>query len=153
MSIKLVTVHEEIKVIGFSYAKLGLPGTLESLTKMWDMYGAKYRGKVKNAVLPLVDYGINAALTTDKHEYIAGCAVTEFDALDDDWTSFIVPSGEYIKHSRNKMDDLFKYENNVKDWAKINNIIINGDFMVEVYPIGAFEGKGLAVYTLYPIQK
>ena len=152
MNIEVVTINEEIKVIGLSYRLLGLPGTIDSLYKMWEMYGEKHRNKVKNAIIPLVDYGINANTLGTKHEYIAGCAVTQIDRLDVDWTCFIVPPGQYIKHTRHKMSELFEHENDVKEWAKINNIKIDGNFMVEVYPVGAFDNSGAEVYTLHPIQ-
>ena len=149
--IDLVTCDEEIKVIGLSFSKLGLPGTVASLEKMWGVYGENYRGKVKNAVSPLVDYGVNCSLLTDKHEYIAGCAVTEIGPLDENWTSFTVPPGQYVKHTRRKMEDLFKHEKDVMLWAETKGIKINADFMIEVYPAGAFEGKDVEMYTLHPV--
>jgi len=151
-SISIITLTNEIKIIGLSYQKLGLPGTVESLEKMWAIYGEKYRYKLKAAVNPIVDYGINAALSSDKHEYIAGCAVIEINELEDNWTSFVVPPGTYIKHMRRKMEDLFAFENEVKVWAKANGCMINKEFMVEVYPDGAFDGKDVEVYTLTPIK-
>jgi len=150
-TISLITLDYEIRIIGLSFAKSGLPGTVESLSKMWDMYGERYRNKVKHATAPLIDYGVNCALTTSKHEYIAGCSVTEIGELDANWAPFIVPPGMYIKHSRCKMDDLFKYENDVKVWAETNGYKINEDFMIEVYPSGAFEGKDVEVYALTPV--
>ena len=152
MNIEVVTINEEIKVIGLSQVLLKLPSTLESLTKMWEMYGDKYRGKVNNAVVPIVDYGINANLLGTKHEYIAGCAVTQIGRLDADWSCFIVPPGQYIKHTRHKIPELFEHENHVKAWAETNNIMIAGDFMVEVYPAGPFDNSGVGAYTLHPIQ-
>jgi len=153
MNIEVVIIEEEIKVIGLSYCLLGLPETVESLTKMWEIYGEKYRHRVKNSVIPLVDYGINANISGVKHEYIAGCAATEIGRLDVNWASYVVPPGKYIKHTRDNMDDLFKYENDVKAWAETNQIEIDGNFMVEVYPVGAFENRGIEVHTLHPIQE
>lgn len=152
MNFEIVTIEKEITVIGLSYQKLGLPATLESLNKMWEEYGNKYRHNVKNTVLPLVDYGINAFLLSDRHEYIAGCSVTEISMLDKNWASFIIPIGKYIKFVYKKMEDMCKNDEDVKIWAKENNILINEDFMVEVYPSGAFEGKEVEIYTLHPIQ-
>ena len=90
MNIEVITINKEIKVIGLSYRLLGLPGTIESLNKMWEMYGEKYRHKVNNAVVPFIDYGINANIMGSKHEYIAGCAVTQIDRLDVDCSCFII---------------------------------------------------------------
>ena len=152
MGIEVVTINEEIKVIGLSYLLMNLPETIESLNEMWKMYGEKYRGKVSNAVTPLADYGINANTLGERHEYIAGCAVTQIGRLDVNWTCFIIPPGQYIKHTRRKMSELFEHENDVKTWAEVNNIKIDGNFMVEVYPMGAFENSSVDVYTLHPVH-
>ena len=152
MKIEVVTIYEEIKVIGLSYRKLGLPETIESINKMWSIYGEEYRGKISNAVEPLMDYGVNADLPTVKDEYIAGCAVTEIGDLDENWESFIIPPGKYIKHTRNKIDDLFTYADDVWEWAELNHIKLGDGCMVEVYPMGAFDNSGAEVYTLRPVQ-
>lgn len=152
VNIEIVTIDEGIKIIRLSYQKLGLPETIESLGKMWDIYGEKYRHKVKNAVMPLMDFGVNDCLLTNKHEYITGCAVTEINVLDEDWNSFVMPPGKYIKNVCHKIDDLFKDQANIKVWAETNRIKLNDNFIIEVYPVGAFEGKDVEIYTLYPIQ-
>jgi len=152
MHFKIITLDTEIKIIGLSYHKLGLPETIESLTEMWKLYGEKYRRRVPNAVEPPVDYGVNTCLSTKEDEYIAGCAVTEFGELPEDWASFTVPPGRYIKHSRHDIGDLFKYEQVVKVWAEENQIVIGSDCMIEIYPLGAFAEGDSGAYTLYPIQ-
>jgi len=153
MNIEIVKLNEEIKVVGLSYRLLGLPETIESLYTMWEMYGEKYRNKIKNAITPLVDYGVNANTLGAKHEYIAGCAVTQIGRLDINCVYYIVPPGQYIKHICRNMEDLFKYENDVKTWAEANKIAIDGNYMVEVYPAGTFENRDVEVYTLYPITR
>ena len=130
-----------------------MPESLESLEQMWKIYGDKYRHKIKEAVIPLVDYGINNCLLTENHEYIAGCSVTEINVLEKDWVSFIIPEGKYIKNVCNKIEDLFKDQSSIKTWAEKNGIKINDNFIIEAYPIGAFEGKDIEIYTLYPIQE
>ncbi|MCL2773457.1 MAG: GyrI-like domain-containing protein [Oscillospiraceae bacterium] len=152
MNIEVITIEEEIKVIGLSYHKLGLPATIESLEKMWNTYDEKYRNRIENAVVPLVDYGVNAYLLTNKHKYIAGCAVAKIGVLEENWASFVVPTGKYIKYSCRKMEDLFKNHDEIRSWAKTNEIMIYDDFEIEVYPIGAFEGKDVEMYILFPIQ-
>ncbi|MCL1859251.1 MAG: GyrI-like domain-containing protein [Oscillospiraceae bacterium] len=152
MNIEIIKIDEEIKVIGLSYRKLGLPATVESLEGLWNTYGEKYRNKIENAVVPLVDYGVNAYLLTDKHEYIAGCAVTKIGVLEENWVSFVVPPGKYIKYTCRKMDDLFKNHDEIRAWAKTNGITIYDDFEIEVYPTGAFEGKDVEMCILFPVQ-
>ena len=152
MNIEVITLNEEVKVVGLSHRLLGMPGTIESLYQMWEMYGEKYRNKIENAATPLVDYGINENTLGAKHEYIAGCAVTQIGRLDINCVSYIVPPGKYIKHTCRNMEDLFKYENDVKTWAETNKIEIDGNYLVEVYPVGAFDKRDVEVYTLYPIK-
>ena len=48
------------------------------------------------------------------------------------------------------MSELFEHENDVKVWAKSINIEIGENFMVEAYPLGAFDNSGVEVYTLHP---
>ena len=148
MCIEIVTIDEEIKITGLSYKKLGLPETIESLEKMWDMYTEKYRHKINNAIAPLVEYGVNDCLLTDNHEYIAGCAVTKLDELDENWTSFIVPPGKYVKHTSRNPEEL--HSTDINAWAKVNGIKLDGNFMLEVYPNGVKNDVG--VYTLRPIH-
>ena len=153
-TISVTTIDQEIKIIGLSYQKLGLPATVESLEKMWDIYGNQYRGKINNA-MPGIDYGVNACLSTDIHEYIAGCAVTEIGPLHKDWTSYVIPPGRYIKYACRKMSELFENENHrdMRAWAEANGLQVNPDFMVEVYPAGAFDDEDVEVYLLFPIQE
>ena len=151
-SIEIIYLEKEIKVVGLSYKKLGLPETVESLEKMWNTYGEKYRNKVENSVVPLVDYGISACILTDKHEYIAGCEVSKIGTLDEHWELFVVPTGKYIKYAARDIGTIFKDLENVRSWANENKLTIYGDFEVEVYPQGAFEGKDVDVYILLPVQ-
>ena len=151
MSFEVVTIKEEIKIIGLSYLLMNLPETIESLNEMWKIYGEKYRGRVDNAVTPLIDYGINANTLSNRHEYIAGCAVTQIGRLDVNWACYIVPPGQYIKNTRRKISELFEHESDVKTWADANSIKIDDNFMVEVYPAGAFDDSGVEVYALHPL--
>ena len=156
-NISIITLHEEIKIIGLSHLKSGLPNTVESLEQMWRLFGEKHRGKIKNIVESPTDYGVNLSLDTDTHEYIAGCAVKEIGALDSEWESFIIPTGRYVKYSRRKIVELFEDNDELKTWLDTNNIIRRGeDLMVEVYPAGAFDdadGKDTEAYLLLHIQE
>jgi len=148
MSIEIITISEEIKVIGLSYHKLGLPETYESIEGMWKTYSEKYRSRIENTVIPLTDYAVNANLLTDTHEYIAGCAVTEIGVLEENWASFLIPTGKYIKHTSRVTSEL--HSTDIGAWAKANRVVINRDFMVEVYPDGVFT-KDSFNYVLHPI--
>ena len=150
MSIEIVTIDEEIKIIGLSFKKSGLPRAYENLGKMWNIFGEKHRGKIKNAIISLVDYGVCDCLLTDSHEYIAGCEVTEIGEVDESLTSFIVPAGKYIKHTSHKTEELFN--DDIGAWAETKGIKLDGNFMIEIYPNGVFAGKDVEIYTLRPIQ-
>ena len=150
MKIEIITIDEEIKIIGLSFKKSGLTRSYESLKKIWDIYGEKHRINIKNAVVPTIEYGVCDCLLTDNHEYIAGCAVTEIGILDENWTSFVVPSGKYVKQTSPKQEYLFTEDINV--WAEKNDIKLNGNFMIEVYPEGVFEGKDIEIFILHQIQ-
>lgn len=67
---KIVTISEEIKIAGLSQKKSGLPPALESMGKLWKIYGDKYRYNVKNAIEPIVEYAVSLNVVPD---YIAGC--------------------------------------------------------------------------------
>jgi len=148
-NIEVITLSEEIKVIGLSFHKLGLPETIESIENMWKTYNEKYRNRIENAVVPVVDYAVNANLLTDTHEYIAGCTVAEVGELDENWASFVIPSGRYIKHTSCITSEL--HSTDMEAWAKTNGVVINKDFLVEVYPGGVFN-EGSLNYVLHPIQ-
>jgi len=148
MAIEIITINEEINIIGLSFHKLGLPGTLESIEGMWKMYTERYRKKIVNAINPVTDYAVNANLLTDTHEYIAGCSVTKIGELEENWASFVIPPGRYIKHTSRIVSELHSMD--ISAWAKERGIVINKDFMVEVYPDGVFTVDALN-YVLHHI--
>jgi len=151
-SIEVVAIDAEIKIVGLSYEKLGLPATIESLEKMWAMYGEQYRYRVENAVAPHVDYGINANLLTDRHEYIAGCAVTEIGPIPEDWACFTIPPGKYVKYTSGTMGGLFENHGEIRAWARANGTPIYDGFEIEAYSDGAFDGRAVEMYILFPVK-
>jgi predicted transcriptional regulator YdeE len=154
MDIEMVYIDEEIKVIGLSFKKLGLSyDEANILEKMWDIYGEKYRHKVNDAIMPFVDYGINICVPAkNEDEYIAGCAVTKIGDLDEDWISFTIARGTYMKISCNNINNMSELFEVIKEnWAEENGIKIDSSIMIEVYPDGAFEGKDVEVSIMCPI--
>jgi len=152
-STEIITIDNEIMVVGLSLQKSGLPISFDSLGKLWERYSKKYRGKVKNAITPIVEYSVALNKIPD---YIAGCAVTEIGELEEGLISYIISPGKYIKDTFNAKT--FKQlvgealeKRNVKAWAKTNKIKINGEFTIEVYPIDAIEEKNVEMSTLTPI--
>lgn len=150
---EVITIDEEIKIVGISLQKSGLPISFDSLGKLWDIYGKNYWHKVKNA--PIVEYAVCLNKVPD---YISGCAVTEIGDLEDGWMSFVIPKGKYIKDTFNaetfeKLTTEALQKRNIKKWAKENNIKIHNEFTVEVYPIKTVKGKNVEMYELFPIKE
>ena len=51
MNIEIITLNDEIKVIGLSHRLLGMPGIIKSFYTMWEIYGEKYRNKMISGML------------------------------------------------------------------------------------------------------
>lgn len=154
-STEVITINKEIKVVGLSLQKSNLPISFDSLGKLWGLYGDTYRGKVKNAIYPIVEYGICLNKVPD---YITGCAVTGIEDIEDGCLSYIIQPGKYIKDSFNaetfqQLTDEIMMKRNVKAWAKANKIKINNEFTIEVYPLEAIENQIVEMYTLTPIKE
>lgn len=154
-STEIIVINREIKVVGLSLQKSGLPISFASLGKLWDIYGETYRGSVKNAETPVVEYAVCLNKTPD---YIAGCGVTEIDKVEKDCLSFIIPLGKYIKDTFNaetfeQLTGEVMGKRNVKAWAKKNKVNINGQFTIEVYPREDFEKGNFQMYTLTPVKE
>lgn len=154
-STEVVTITEEIMIVGINLKKSGMSVSFDSLGKLWSIYGENHRYKVKNAVTPIVEYAVCLNKVPD---YISGCAVTEIGELEDGWLSFVIPKRKYIKDTFNA--ETFEQltaetmgKRNVKEWAKKNNIKIDREFTIEVYPIEAVEGKNVEMYTLTPVKE
>lgn len=154
-STEIILIDKVINVLGLSLQKSGLPISFNSLGKLWEIYGEKYRYNIKNARFPIVEYAVALNKIPD---YITGCAVTEIGKIEEGWISYTVPQRKYIK-------DMFNAETfeqlvgekmgrrNVKAWAKKNGVKIDGEFTIEVYPIEAVENQCVEMYTLTPIKE
>lgn len=154
-STEVITIDTEIKVVGLSLQKSGLPISFDSLGRLWNIYGENYRGKVKNSIEPIVEYAVCLNKVPD---YITGCSVTEIEDMEEGWTSYIIQKGKYIKDSFNaetfhQLTTEIMGKRNVKAWAKANNIKINNEYSIEVYPIEAIEDQNVEMYTLTPIKE
>jgi len=143
---EIIDIDQEIKVVGLSFQKSGLPQNYEAIGTLWEIYVEKYLYSVKNAVCPIVEYGI---CVCDKipHDYIAGCAVTEIGSLDEGWRSFIIPSGRYVKIA--VKSDMELYQADITAWTKANGYKTIDTFCMDVRPI---EGN-VDMYNLWPISE
>ena len=155
-STEIITIKNEIKIVGLSLQKSGLPISYESLGALWGNYSVEYRNSIANLKTP-VDF--NYAICwweNNTHDYIVGNEVSEFESLDDKSSSYVIPTGKYIKDFWNaETFDLLVTEEmgkrNVADWAKQNNIEILDGFSIEVYPQKNEQPEN-EMYTLTPIK-
>lgn len=153
-STEVITIDKEIKVVGLSLQKSSLPISFDSLGKLWGVYGERYRGKVKNTIIPIVEYAICLNRVPD---YITGCAVMEIEDIEEGCLSYVIQPGKYIKDTFNaetfhQLTAEIMEKRNVKAWAKANNVKINKEFSIEVYPIEAIENHNVEMYTLTPVE-
>lgn len=153
---EIIEILEDIIIVGTSLQKSGLPITFNSLGKMWERFGNSYRGqdKIANALNPKLEY---AVLLNKVPDYITGHAVTKVGDMADECSSVIIPKGKYIKDSFNaetfeELTDKVLPKRKVKAWAKKNNIKIDGQFSVEVYPWDEFDKGNFEMYILTPIK-
>jgi len=154
-STEIITIDEEIRVVGLSLQKSDLPISFASLGQLWEIYGRNYRGKISNMQVPVVEYGICLNKVPD---YITGCSVSEIAELKGEFSSFIIPKGQYIKdmfnaESHEKLTNDAMGKRNVKAWAKKNKVKIDSLFTIEVYPTSEFEKGNFQMYTLTPIKE
>lgn len=154
-STEVIVIDKEVKVVGLSLQKSGLPISFESLGELWNIYGETYRGKIKNAETPIVEYGI---CLNKEPDYIAGCGVSEIDEVNEICLSYVIPKGTYIKDTFNaetfeQLTGEVIEKRNVKAWAKKNKITVDGLFTIEVYPTEKFESNVFEMYTLTPVKK
>lgn len=150
---EIITVEEAILIQGLSLQKSGLPISFDSLGVLWERYGENHRYTMKNTIDPIVEY---AVLLNKEPDYITGCAVTRRGEVGEEWRSYVIPAGKYIKDcfSGDSFQQLTSEEmmkRNVKNWAKKNKVNINNEYSLEVYPIEAVENKTVQMYTLTPI--
>lgn len=139
--IEVIVLDHDIKVVGLSLAKSGLPQTMESLGALWGMYTDEHRRKIKHVKLPIVNYGIS--LMGGARDYIVGTEVVEFEDVGGDMVTVAIPAGRYIQDTFNAYDfeqlvteTLAAREPKVKQWEEENGITAQKPAMfVEVYPV------------------
>lgn len=155
-STEIIELEQEIKVVGLSLQKSGLPISFDSLGKLWERYGSTYRerNKVENSGAFVTEYAVALNTVLD---YITGCEVDKIGEVTEESSSFVIPKGKYIKDTFNAESfELLVSEallkRNVMEWAKKNKITIDGEFSVEVYPWAEFDKKNFEMYTLTPIK-
>jgi len=171
MSPEIIAIDKEIKVVGLSLQKSGLPMNYEAIGRLWDIFRERRGAYAENAVVPHVEYGV-CICDNWPHEYLAGRAVSEIGALaenkarrfpsapetravsevgdlGDGWISFIIPPGRYAKVS----EELGGYAFDIEKWAEENGLSVKDTYLcMDVHPAGAAAGDSAGVYYLWPIK-
>lgn len=153
--IETITLSAEIIVTGLNLQKSGLPINFESLGKMWKLYTEEIIRKTPNQLNTHTEYGICLNKIPD---YLVGIEVSRISENLQDYVSYTIPAGEYIKVSFNAENHntlvdkkLMKMQKEAKKWAKNNKIKCNGDYTVEVYPKDTINQEYPSMYILIPI--
>lgn len=154
-NIGVVTIDEEIKIVGLNLQNSGLPINFDSLGIMWDRYTDDVKSKTLNRVNKDIEYGVCLNKVPD---YIVGVEVSENQEPMDGFESYTIPAGSYIKvefNGENHSDlvgaKLMTQLQDAKKWAKSEKIKLNGAFTVEVYPKETIEMEYPEMYCLFPI--
>ena len=153
-STEIVTLGEDVKVVGLSLRQSGLPLAFDSMGPLWERYGETCRGRMENAASPAVEYGVCLNTVPD---YVTGCAVTAYGNIGEGFLACAVPAGRYIKDTFGA--ETFEgmvggalMKRDVPAWAKAHGIEIDGSLLVEVYPTHAYREGCYEMYTLTPIK-
>lgn len=138
-SFEIITVEKEILVVGLSHKKNGIP-----MPELWD-HMDEIEAAANHTATPSKTYG----LWIDPHpneDYMIGIEVSSLSGQSSDFSAFTIPCGQYIQNTFNaesigellgeKIRHKFK---ELENWAKKNDLHINWDVAVEVYPDGLFE--------------
>lgn len=153
--IETISLSSEIIVVGLNLQKSGLPITFESLGKMWGLYTEEIIKKTPNGLDNPIQYGICLNKVPD---YIVGIEASQTSEGLQDYASYTIPVGDYIKVSFNAENHntlvdkkLMKMQKAAKKWARNNKIKCNADYTVEVYPKDTMKQEYPSMYILIPI--
>lgn len=152
-SIEVITIKDEIKVVGLSLEKAGWSKNFGKIGELWGVYSDEHRKKT-NVKIPVVEYGFIFTKPDDPgdYDYIVGSEVVDFGEIEDELIAFTIPAGRYIKDSFNAKDfgelvcDTLGNRNGiVKNWEDENNVNI-----VNMPP---FSVTGIVVYPVQEMVK
>lgn len=153
--IEIISLSDAIKVVGINLQKSGLPISFESLGKMWELYTEEIRTKTPNRLENNTEYGICLNKVPD---YLVGIEVSNISDVLQDYASYTIAAGDYIKVFFNAEDHdtlvdakLMKMQKEAKKWAKNNKIECNKEYTVEVYQIDTKQQEYPSMYILIPI--
>jgi len=143
-NIEVVIIDNEIKIVGLSLEKFGIPKKCEKLGDMWGVYESNHREKIANVNIPVVNYGFWFNKPDNDYDYLVGSAVSDFGSIENELMSYCIPAGKYIKVSFNAKDfsdlvcgngigDSFT---GAKKYSEENSLIIK---QMSAFPVGGIE--------------
>jgi predicted transcriptional regulator YdeE len=153
--IEIISLPDSIIAVGLNLQKSGLPISFDSLGKMWELYTEEIKRKTPNRLKNNTEYGICLNKVPD---YIVGIEVSQIPDVLQDYISYTIPAGDYVKvyfnaenHDTLVDKKLMKMQKEAKKWAKNNKIKCNADYTVEVYPTDAMKQEYPSMHILIPI--
>lgn len=154
--IGIINLQQSIKVAGINLQKSGLPITFEGLGMLWGIYTEEIKSKTPSRLDKDIEYGICLNKIPD---YIVGVEVDVFVEEKNEYFSYEIPAGKYIKSSFSAENhetlvgiELMKVQKETKKWAKENKVKINSEYTVEVYPKFSSDMQYPWMYLLIPIK-
>lgn len=141
-NVELITLNEDIKVVGLSFQKCKQTGSvgLNSPMELYQRDKLELQVNIKKIKYPQIGYAVWA--NADK-DMIFGKGVTDLDGQDEIYGSFIIPAGRYMKVSWNaETFGKLVSEAMEKSWERAgakaflenNNLIADHTLDIEVYP-------------------
>lgn len=151
-----VTLETPIRFVGLSLKDSGLPGSFNSLGRLWERFHREALDRVPDRVSPPVEVAVCTA-----SDYIVGSQAADGAALPQGLAAFTVPPGAYLKAEFSAVDFSQLVDQalpglwpQVEAWAGERGISFDtGAFhSVEVYPQETVALPRPRMYCLYPIR-
>ena len=153
---QIVELAEDIRIVGLSLQKSGLPVTFESLGKLWKRYADAYRVKGRGAHPS--PCGTEYAVALNRiPDYITGAAAGEIAYDEAVMAETVIPRGTYVKdafaaESFEQLTAQVLPRRDVKAWARAHGVTLEEAFCVEVYPPRRAGQDWFEMYTLTPVK-
>jgi hypothetical protein len=143
-NVELVTLHEEIKVVGLSFNKCK-HNDLLALASPFDLYSREsfeLQDHINNIRYPQVGYAV-AVMANAIPDLIVGKCVTDIHGQDEIYGSYIIPTGRYMKISFNAktFEELVQKKlpkseelSDAGIFLESRNLLKDNALYIEVYP-------------------
>lgn len=153
--IDIVDIKRAIRVVGINLQSSGLPITFESLGIMWDRFTDEVKSGIEAVCNKDTEYGI---CLNKEPDYLVGLE-SEMENCGDAYFTYIIPAGRYVKaefsaenYEKLVNERLMVMQKEAKRWAKNNQVKLEREFTVEVYP-AELELEYPSMYIMFPIAE